>query len=67
MKETILERLDNWLIGLPKCERGGRCNCKGVTYKHLEWTKRKKYGATHLRASLYCTKCMNDVTKYIEK
>lgn len=44
----------NWLWGLPKCTKGGRCNADRVVKKwHSDvwfWTSR-----------YYCTKCSNEI------
>jgi hypothetical protein len=67
MKTKILNKLKKWFIHLPECKRGGTCNCDGVIYKPLRWDKRRIAKARHVKAGLYCTRCMHDVTDYTNK
>lgn len=51
----------NWLIGLPKCEKGGRCNADS----NIEYTlTSRKYFQESNRWT--CSKCGKETTKYIQ-
>jgi hypothetical protein len=51
----------NWLIGLPKCKKGGRCNMDS----EIEYTmKSGKFFRKSNRWS--CSKCHTETTKYGE-
>lgn len=51
----------NWLIGLPKCKKGGRCNADSEL--HYTLNSKRFFEKTNKWS---CSKCHTEVTKYLK-
>jgi len=55
----------NWLIGLPKCVKGGRCNQEKTINKRLQYLgKNEGIPSFYRPKEYYCTKCKINTTEY---
>ena len=57
--KTKIKDFCNWLLGLPKCKKGGRCNMDNEIQYSLS---SGKFFSRSNRWS--CSKCFNETTKY---
>ena len=61
MKESKLKNFTYWLLGYPKCKKGGRCNSDNEIQYSLGSKRFFEY-SNRWR----CSKCFNETTKYTE-
>jgi len=61
----IFKEIKNWMVGMPKCQRGSHCNYDGVIYKRVRFGKGLSLNDSHKVTNRYCTKCMTDITKHV--
>ena len=53
----------SWLVGLPKCSKGGRCNQDREHY-YIDEIKTSRNSTIVSGYKYYCTKCSKDTSEY---